>query len=296
MLTRKDVPRLLLAGLKTIYDSAYKSVTPVYTQITTEVQSNKSKEEYGWLGATPALREWIDERAPKGIKENGFDLKNKDFEASIEVDRNAIEDDQYGQIKVRVQQMGVQAAKGFDKFLAATIEANGLAYDGQNFFDTDHPNEDGTTQSNFYTGSARAWYVVDLSQGVSPFIFQLRKALEFVALDSSDDIENFMRKKIYYGVDGRFAFGLGDWTLAAKSKETMNADNIEKVITNMRAITDETGMLKGVNPTHIIVHASDEFTAKKLLDPTVVAVTNDPAAAVLKGALKVIVLPYLTGA
>lgn len=296
MLTRKDIPHLLTAGLKTIFFNAYKSVTPIYTQLTTEVASNKSSEEYGWLGATPELRKWIDERAPKGIKENGFVLKNEDFEASIEVDRNAIDDDQYGHIKTRISQMGIQAGKGYDKHLAAVIEANGLCYDGQNFFDTDHPQEDGTTQSNYQSGSANAWYVVDLSQGVSPFIYQNRKSLEFVAMDNADDIENFMRKKLYYGVDARFAFGLGDWMTAYKSKATLNAANVEAAITAMKNLKDETGMLKGINPTHIVVSSTDEFTAKKLLDPTVVAVTTDPSAAVLKGALKVVVLPYLTGA
>lgn len=230
MLTRKDIPHLLTAGLKTIFFNAYKSVTPIYTQLTTEVTSNNSSEEYGWLGATPELRKWIDERAPKGIKENGFVLKNEDFEASIEVDRNAIDDDQYGHIKTRISQMGIQAGKGYDKHLASVIEENGLCYDGQNFFDTDHPQEDGTTQANLFTSKA------------------------------------------------------------------LTAANAETVLTAMKNLKDETGMLKGINPTHIVVPANLEFTAKKLFDPTVVAVTTDPAAAVLKGALKVVVLPYLTSA
>ena len=295
MLTRKDIPRLLTSGLKTIFFNQYNAYTPVYKTITTEVPSTKSSEEYGWLGATPALREWLDERAAKGLRENGFTLKNKDYEATIAVDKNAFNDDQYGQIKVRVQQVAVAAARGYDKFLAKTIEANPICYDGQNFFDTDHPMdlEAGTTGTNVFTSKAltvanakdlmvamgqftdengdvygsrashiivptgleftakaifdpafvgvstdpsaavlsgtakvvvlptlssqTTYYIVDMTQGVSPFIFQNRQEMQFAALDNIDDIDVFMRKTLYYGVDARFAFGVGEWRLAIKA-------------------------------------------------------------------------------
>lgn len=53
MLTRKDVARLLTAGLQTIFKAAYDGVATLYQEITTEVPSTKASEDYGWLGSTP---------------------------------------------------------------------------------------------------------------------------------------------------------------------------------------------------------------------------------------------------
>lgn len=300
MLTRKDIPRLLTAGLQTIFKAGYDSVATIFQEVTTEVPSTKASEDYGWLGSTPWLKEWKDERAPQALIENGFTLKNKDYEASIAVDRNAIDDDQTGMVKMRVQGMAMAAKKSYDQELVTVIEGNGLCYDGQNFFDTDHSEGSSGTQSNYQSSSYAlasdkaklvvtamrgfkddkgklcginpshimvptgleftakelfdptyvsvttdpskatlkgllkvivnpyltnagtvansAWYVLDLTQPVKPFIFQNRKALEFVALDNPSDVDYFMRKTLYYGVDARFAFGFGDWRTAFKAQ------------------------------------------------------------------------------
>lgn len=99
----------MTAGLKTIFFNAAKSYTPMYTDFVTEVKSTKKQEVYGWLGSTPKLRKWRDERAPKALLENGFTLVNEDYETSVSIDKYAMEDDEYGQIKVQVQNMGFAA-------------------------------------------------------------------------------------------------------------------------------------------------------------------------------------------
>lgn len=115
--------KLLAAGLKTVFMNAFTAYKPVYPQLTTRIVSTKASEEYGRLGIAPELSEWIDERQAKGLKENGFTLKNKDYEATIAVDRNSFKDDQYGQINIRVAGMGTVAARGYDKILAKMIES-----------------------------------------------------------------------------------------------------------------------------------------------------------------------------
>jgi len=158
MLRHSDVPKMMTAGLKTIFFNAAKAYTPMYTELVTEVKSNKKSETYGWLGSTPKLRKWRDERAPKALIENGFTLINEDYEASISVDKNAMEDDEYGQIKVQVGIMGNAAKKWYDEAFTLTVEGgtSNLCYDGQNFFDTDHAEgeEYTTAQSNNLTWTA----------------------------------------------------------------------------------------------------------------------------------------------
>jgi len=144
------ISTLLEAGLKTIFFEAYKDAPTYYQQVATIVPSVKDKETYGWLGALPAMREWEDERLPRGLMEHDFTIENKNWELSISVDRNALDDDQYGQIKARVTAMGEEGARHIDQLVFSLLGAGftTLCYDGQNFFDTDHPAGGGGTQSN----------------------------------------------------------------------------------------------------------------------------------------------------
>lgn len=156
MLTRADVPRLMTSGLRTEFFNGYNGVEPTWKQMVLEVNSTKAEETYDWLGDTPALREWIDNRQPSALAEFGFTAKNKDYEATLAVDRNVIEDDQYGQVKTRARMMGENVAKDMEQIFTTFIEAGTttVCYDGQYYFDTDHSEGDSGTQSNYLTSTA----------------------------------------------------------------------------------------------------------------------------------------------
>lgn len=154
-----DISKLLEAGLKTIFFEAYQQAPTYYPQVATIIPSSKDKETYGWLGALPMMREWIDERLPRGLAAHDFTIENKNWELSISVDRNALDDDQYGQIKARITAMGEEAARHIDQLVFGLL-GDGFAtlcYDGQNFFDADHPANGGAvTQSNKGTAALSA--------------------------------------------------------------------------------------------------------------------------------------------
>lgn len=156
MITNADIARLLTSGLKTTFMQGMKEYKPFFKEVCTEVPSTKAIEEYAWLGENPMLREWKDERAPKALLENGFTLKNKHYEASLAVDRDTLEDDQYGQVKVRAQALGRNVFKSYDKLFSTFLEAgtSELCYDGQYFFDTDHVDGASGNQSNAPSAAA----------------------------------------------------------------------------------------------------------------------------------------------
>lgn len=148
-LNRGDIPNLLTSGLRTEFIKGYQTPqTEVYKQVCIEIPSTKNTESYAWLGSVPKMREWLSERALKGLMEHSFTLTNKDYEATISVDRNAIDDDQYGAIKIQAQMLGQEAKRYYDELLVSVIEGNGICYDTQNFFDTDHLEGASGTQSN----------------------------------------------------------------------------------------------------------------------------------------------------
>jgi phage major head subunit gpT-like protein len=153
-----DIPKQLLPGLKTIFQQGWTRANLTYKQIVTEVDSNAASEDYGWLGQVPAVREWKDERIPKGLSEFTYTIRNKKWEASIRVDRTVLEDEQYGQIRARVAQLPGAVERHQNKLVFDAFAAGftALAYDGQYYFDTDHSEGNSGTQSNKFTTALSA--------------------------------------------------------------------------------------------------------------------------------------------
>jgi len=90
--------------------------------------------------------------------------------------------------------------------------------------------EDGKT--NPYKGTAKvvvsprltsstAWYLLDTSKPVKPFIFQERKAPVFVQQTGEDNDDVFMRGEYKFGAEARGNAGYGLWQLAYGSTGTV---------------------------------------------------------------------------
>lgn len=131
----------LRRGFSLIYQRGYEGVAPWAPRVSVNVPSNNKSNTYGFLAKTPVMREWLDDRVLNNIAEHEFSIENKDYEITVEVDRNDVEDDNYGVHQPKVEMMGMAARKQFDYLLAALMQEgqSRLCYDGQNFFDTDHP-------------------------------------------------------------------------------------------------------------------------------------------------------------
>ena len=136
-----------------------------------------------------------------------------------------------------------------------------MCYDGQNFFDSDHPvyeNSDGTGSntptSNIYgAGSSTAWYLIDLSKSLKPFIFQQREALKMEAITNPNSEYVFTNDAYMFGSSWRGAFCYGFWQQALISKEDLTAENFEKAYAQMRKVTKDGGRKMGIRATHIVI-------------------------------------------
>jgi len=178
------------------------------------------------------------------------------------------------------------------QFMAAGLKTE--CYDGQYFFDSDHPVGGGTV-SNTGGGSGTPWYLLDLNNQVRPLILQWRKKPEFVALDDPKDENVFMRKKFRYGVDDRKNVGFTFWQLAWGDKQALNAANFKAAYQAMMEFKNDEGDPLGVVPTHLVVPPSLMETAKKLINSDLVAtdaggVENNP----WKDIVEVMVVPWLS--
>ncbi len=142
-LTRSDVPELLLPGLKTEFELAYKAEVDnsIANQIATVISTTLPTQSYAWLGAPPPMREFVDERRPAGLASNAITISDKVFESSIAVDRRAIEDDQLDLIRLRVKDLAFRVSAHRHQIVVEGL-VNGpsaTCYDGAKFFDDVHP-------------------------------------------------------------------------------------------------------------------------------------------------------------
>ena len=165
------------------FQAGYKATKPWWPLVATKRPSGTLQESYAWASRVPQMREWGTngtsvtggsfagtagpnqgggERLARSVGTYLFTVQNRDFESTIEIDRNRILDDTYGIFDFPMRDLGRVAAKHPD-LLVLDIMLNGQSrtcFDNQNFFSTTHPTDlfsgqiAAANQSNYFTGTA----------------------------------------------------------------------------------------------------------------------------------------------
>lgn len=291
MIINRENLNAMYNGFKAAFVKAFAGVMPDWSKVATLVPSTAKVENYGWLAEFPRLREWIGDRQIKSIAASGYQITNKKFEASVGIPRDDIEDDSYGVMTPLFQEMGYAASTHPDELVFALLAAGftTTCFDGQYFFDTDHPVGDGVV-SNHGGGAGTPWFLLDTSRPLKPLIFQKRRDYELKAMTDAQDEAVFMRDEYRYGVDARCNVGYGFWQMAYGSKQTLDETNYAAARAAMMAMKSDTGRPLGVKPTLLIVPPSLEAAALKLIQAE-----NNAAGAtnVYRNTAQVLVCPWL---
>jgi len=254
-------------AFSTIFNQALEAAASQVDLVAMRVPSTSRSVDYKWLGNFPMMREWLGDRVIKDLSGFHYEVLNKPFESTIEVDRDDIEDDQIGVYTPMIQGLA-QSAKVHPDILAFALLKLGFStpcFDGQYFFDTDHEVK-GVSVANSAGGSGTGWYLMDLSRPIKPIILQIRKVPEFVAMDKPDDENAFMRKKYRYGVDDRKNVGFGLWQLAYGSKQTLDTTAYAAARAAMMSFTNDEGTPLGIKPTHLVVPPTLESAGRTVLE------------------------------
>jgi len=259
----------LITSLRTGFSKAFQdalTATPTdWAKVATRVPSSSASNTYGWLGQFPTLREWVGDRVLKDMAAQAYQVQNKLFEGTVAVKRTDIEDDNVGIYTPLFAEMGRAAATHPDQLVFGLLKTAHTVncYDGQFFFDNDHPvypNVDGTgtaTQvSNVQAGTGAAWYLLDTSRALKPLIFQERTQPELEALTSTQDEAVFMRDQYRYGIRYRCNAGLGFWQMAFKSQADLTAANFNAAMAAMMSFKADGGRPLGIKPTVLVVPPS----------------------------------------
>ncbi|MCE9679611.1 Mu-like prophage major head subunit gpT family protein [Shewanella sp. AS1] len=261
----------LFVAIKTAFNKGLKDTNPQWQKVATLVPSTTASTTYAWLGQFPRLREWIGDRQLKSLAAHAYSVVNKKFESSVAIPRDDIDDDTYGVFTPLFEEMGYAAATHPDELVYALLAAGftTACYDGQNFFDTDHPvgNEDGgiTSVSNMQAGAGAPWFLLDVNRPIKPLIFQRRRDYAIKAMTKDDDEAVFMRDEYRYGVDARVNAGFGLWQLAFGSKAVLDAANFKAARTGMKSLKSDEGRPLAVMPNLLVVGPSNEAAAEALI-------------------------------
>lgn len=294
MLVNKSTLSSVFIALNAAFNNAFAAAPSVWEKVAMKVPSTTGQNDYAWLSNFPRMRKWVGDKNVKALEAAKYSIVNDDWEATIEVDRNDIEDDTLGIYAPQAQMAGEAARQLPDEIVFDLINGafTTTCFDGQYFCDTDHsvagasvsnkgtaaltvstlaaatasygaartamrkfkdaegrplnitPNvllvppaledialalinserlEDG--KPNPYKGTAMvvcdarltsdtAWFLLDTTKAVKPFIYQERKAPVFVQQTDAQTDGVFNRKKFKFGAEARAAGGYGFWQTA----------------------------------------------------------------------------------
>lgn len=297
MLLNSTSLRSLYTGFNSAFQSGFSGVATQYGRVALTVPSTTRTNEYGWLGQFPRVREWIGDRVIQNLETHSYAIRNRSFELTVGVERDDIEDDNIGLYGPMFTELGRSAATFPDELVWPLLKAGfaSKCYDGQYFFDSDHPvlDETGTAQSvsNTGGGSGTPWFFMDVSRGIKPLIFQSRKAFsDLIRKDKETDDNVFDAKKFVYGTDGRCNVGFGFWQLAYGSKQTLDAASYAAARAALMGMKGDYGKPLGIMPNLLVVPPVLESAGRKILNSELGSggETNE-----WKGTAELLVVPWL---
>jgi phage major head subunit gpT-like protein len=262
----------LRVGFKTNFQNGLGQASTAYLRVATVVPSSTKEQKYGWLGKIPNVREWVGARAVQNLQQHDYSIKEKALELTLGVDRDDVETDNLGIYTPLFTEMGMSTGAQWDLMVFKALK-DGFStdcYDGQPFFDTDHPvldeNGNTVTVANTDGGSGTPWFFLDTTRAIKPIILQKRKDFVFTALDRLDDENVFKNKEFLYGADARANTGYGFWQMAWGSKQTLNAANYAAARAALSGMKGDYGRPLGIMPNLLVVPPSLESAARKILN------------------------------
>lgn len=238
------------------------------------VKSGGKSNTYAWLTQFPTFREWVGSRQHKVVAERAYTVENRKFEATVDVDVDDIADDNLGQYGTLAEGGGQSSIDLKNDLIFQAVGAGfaSVCYDGQFFFDTDHPvtaNEDGTgavtSVSNMQAGIGAPWVLLCTKRAPAPFYLQERMSVKFDMLTSVQSDQVFNYDKISYGGKWRGEAVYGFWQCAFGSKADLTAANFEAAYDAMMGFKGDGGRKLGIIADTLVVGGANRGAAEAIL-------------------------------
>ncbi len=267
----------LRVGFSTAFQQGLGTAPSQYQRVVTTVPASQKSQKYGWLGKLPGVREWIGPRQVQNLEQHDYTITEKPWELTVAVNRDDIETDNLGIYTPLFQMMGQSTGSKWEQLVWALLPLGftTVCYDGQFFFDTDHPVKDAngniTSVANTDGGSGTPWYLLCTKAPIKPLILQKRKDFQFVAKDKLDDDNVFNNNEFVYGADARGNVGFGFWQMAWGSKQTLDATHYATARAAITSLKDDNGLPLGLAPDLLVVPGTLESAGRGIVNAQLLA-------------------------
>ena len=157
MLINRATIAAVFVSLKTTFNKAFEGAPSQWQETAMLVPSGSGQNDYAWLSRFPKMQKWLGDKVIKQLSAFKYTIVNDDWEATVEVKRNDIEDDTLGIYGPQAQEAGY-SAKNLPDEIVADLKNDAFendCYDGQYFYDDDHPVGE-STMSNLGTAALSA--------------------------------------------------------------------------------------------------------------------------------------------
>ncbi len=285
--------------IQTRFNAGLGMSEETWKQIAKRIGSGGASNTYAWLSQFPAFREWVGSRLHKTVKERAYTVPNRKFENTLDVPREAFEDnnlEMYGDV---AESFGQSVVDLKNDLIFGAIKAafSTICYDGQFFFDTDHPvapNEDGSgtaaTVSNMQAGALEPWVLLCTKRAPQAFYLQERTNAELYSQTNTDSDTVYNTDVFSWGGRWRGEAAYGFWQLAYGSKAALDATNFNLGYNAMMQIKADGNRPLNIIPDTIVVGPANRVAAENLITVKTLANGADNA---LYNRVKVIVTPLL---
>lgn len=265
----------LRTGWNTLFKAGLGKAPNQAARFSTLVTSKTRIETYGWLAEFPAFVEWFGPKKVKSMGERAYQLINRNFERTIGVHKHQIDDDNLGLFGPMVSGWGDDAGELPEKLAFEALEQGHErpCYDGQNFFDAEHPVGDkGAVQSNISApGGSEPWYLLVTTKAVKPVLRQQREAPHFHMVTDMEDSHVFLTGEYLMGAEAREAAGYTYWQLAYRSTQALTKENYVAAQNAIAALTNDNGEPLGLRADLGVFGRSTKAAARALFKKAVLA-------------------------
>lgn len=126
----------LFTGFKALLAAGIAMAMYPVEKIATVVTSTTAIEKYPMLDLLSTMRKWVGDRQVNNLKGEVLQVVNEDYEHTIGINRNHIEDDTMGLTNPKFKKMGQDAGNFWGKLAIEALLANLKWLDGKLFFVT----------------------------------------------------------------------------------------------------------------------------------------------------------------
>lgn len=121
--------RATFTGLSTEFNNALEAADTKYQETCMVVPSTGRGMDYAWLTRFPKMRLWTGDKVIKQLELKTYYVANQNWEATIAVDRNDIEDDQLGIYAMQAKMIGNEAGNLYGR-IANDLKNNAFTEEG----------------------------------------------------------------------------------------------------------------------------------------------------------------------